>query len=92
MFVTVTEIVGGEPYRYFPLGEHVVSAEGVCGGRPTFKYTRIEVSGILARVKTEGIDAVVEDLGGRISREAILEAGRIASKPVPDVNRNVTSW
>jgi uncharacterized protein (DUF433 family) len=39
----VTEIVGGEPYEYYPLGEHIVLAPGVCGGRPTFKYTRIGV-------------------------------------------------
>jgi len=39
----VCEIVGGEPYGYYPLGEYVVAAPGVCGGRPTFKYTRIDV-------------------------------------------------
>jgi uncharacterized protein (DUF433 family) len=39
----VCEMVGGEPYEYYPLGEYVVAAPGVCGGRPTFKYTRIDV-------------------------------------------------
>ena len=39
----VCEIVGGEPYEYYPLGRHIVVAPGVCGGRPTFKYTRIDV-------------------------------------------------
>jgi uncharacterized protein (DUF433 family) len=39
----VCEIVGGEPYEYYPLGDHIVSAPGVCGGEPTFKYTRIGV-------------------------------------------------
>ena len=39
----VSEIYGGEPYEYYPLGEHIVAAPGVCGGRPTFKYTRIDV-------------------------------------------------
>jgi uncharacterized protein (DUF433 family) len=39
----VRETVGGEPYEYYPLGEHVVSAPGVCDGEPTFKYTRISV-------------------------------------------------
>jgi uncharacterized protein (DUF433 family) len=38
----VCEIVGGEPYEYYPLGEYIVAAPGVCGGRPTFKYTRID--------------------------------------------------
>ena len=36
----VCEVVGGEPYEYYPLGEYIVAAPGVCGGRPTFKYTR----------------------------------------------------
>jgi len=39
----VCEMVGGEPYEYYPLGEYIVVAPGVCGGRPTFKYTRIDV-------------------------------------------------
>lgn len=37
------ETVGGEPYEYYPVGRHIVIAPGVCGGRPTFKYTRIDV-------------------------------------------------
>ena len=28
----VTETVGGEAYQYYPLGEYVVRAVGVCGG------------------------------------------------------------
>jgi uncharacterized protein (DUF433 family) len=39
----VREEVGGEPYEYYPLGEYVVRAPGICGGHPTFKYTRIDV-------------------------------------------------
>jgi uncharacterized protein (DUF433 family) len=78
----VTEIVGDEPYEYYPMGEYVVRAKGVCGGRPTFKYTRIEVAGILAMLATDSIDQIVEDYGGRISREAIVEAIRIAGKLV----------
>ena len=38
---------GGQPYEYYPLGEYVVTAPGVCGGRPTFKYTRLEVAFVL---------------------------------------------
>jgi uncharacterized protein (DUF433 family) len=37
------EQVGGEPYAYYPIGQYIVAAPGVCGGRPTFKYTRIDV-------------------------------------------------
>ena len=39
----VRETVGGEPYEYYAVGRHIVIAPGVCGGRPTFKYTRIDV-------------------------------------------------
>jgi uncharacterized protein (DUF433 family) len=39
----VRETVGGEPYDYYPVGRHIVIAHGICGGRPTFKYTRIDV-------------------------------------------------
>ena len=46
----VSEIYGGEPYEYYPLGEHIVAAPGVCGGRPTFKYTRIGVEHALGRL------------------------------------------
>ena len=40
----VREFVGGgEPYDDYPIGRYSVVAPGVCGGRPTFKYTRIDV-------------------------------------------------
>ena len=31
----ITEMVGGESYQYCPLGNYVLRAVGVCGGRPT---------------------------------------------------------
>ncbi len=75
MVAPVTEIVGGEPYRYYPLGKHIVRAVGVCGGRPTFKYTRIEIAGALERLAAgENIDEIVSGYRGRVSREAIAEA------------------
>jgi uncharacterized protein (DUF433 family) len=46
----VCEVVGGEPYEYYPLGEYIVCAPGVCGGEPTFKYTRINVEHALGRL------------------------------------------
>jgi uncharacterized protein (DUF433 family) len=81
MAKSVTEIIHGEPYEYHPMGNYVVRAKGVCGGRPTFKYTRIQISGTLDRIAAgEEIDAIVEGYGGRVSKEAILEAMRIAGK------------
>ncbi len=77
----VTEIVGGEPYDYYPPGEYIVFAKGVCDGRPTFKYTRIEIAGTLTRVGAgESIDAIVKGYRGRVPGEAIEEAIEIAPK------------
>ena len=35
------EVVDGDKYEFYSLGEHIVIAPEVCGGEPTFKYTRI---------------------------------------------------
>ena len=43
----ICEWYGGDRYEYYPLGDYVVMAPAVCGGRPTFKYTRIEANGAL---------------------------------------------
>lgn len=76
----VTEIYGGEPHEYYPLGQYAVRAPGVCGGRPTFKYTRIEIAGTLDCIAAgESIDDMVADYQGRVPREAVLEAIRIVT-------------
>ncbi len=72
------EKVGGELYEYVSLGRYVVRAIGVCGSRPTFKYTRIEVAGALGRLASgENIETIVAGYGGRVSREAMQEAIRV---------------
>ena len=77
----VREMVGGEWYEYFPLGKFVVAAPGVCRGRPTFKYTRIEVAGVIERLAAgHDIEALIIDSRGRLSREAIAEAATLAAK------------
>jgi len=76
----MTEIVGGEPYRYYPLGDYVVRAVGVCGGRPTFKYTRIEITGTLERLAAgESLEDIVAGYRGRVSRAAIMEAVQLVT-------------
>ena len=71
----MTEIVDGEAYSFYPLGDHIVRAPAVCGGRPTFKYTRIEISGALDRVAAgETIDEIVRGYRGRVPRAALIEA------------------
>lgn len=84
----VTEIVGDEPYEYYPLGQYVVRAPGICGGRPTFKYTRIEIAYVLRRLANgETISDIVEGYRYRISKEAILEAIGIVAV---DFHNNLT--
>lgn len=75
MAILVTETIEGEPYQYYPLGQYVVRAIGVCGGRPTFKYTRIEIAGTMDRLAAgESLDYIVEGYRGRVSRDAVIEA------------------
>ena len=77
----VREMLGEEWYEYIPLGKFVVSAPAVCRGRPTFKYTRIEVAGGLERLADgHAIEALITDSRGRLSREAIAEAATLAAK------------
>lgn len=77
----VREMYGGEPYEYYPLGKYIVAAPGVCGGRPTFKYTRID-----AKLVLEGLadGMTVEQIAHmyrrtHVSAEAIREAMRLAA-------------
>ncbi len=77
----VREEVGGVVYEYVPLGKYIVSAPGVCRGRPTFKYTRIEVAGILDRLAAgHSVEEIVEGFQGRFTREALAEAIQLAAK------------
>lgn len=77
----VREQIGEEWYEYVPLGKFVVSAPAVCRGRPTFKYTRIEVAGVLERLGAgHAIDDLIADSQGRLTHEAIAEAACLAAK------------
>lgn len=78
----VREIYGGEPYEYYPLGRYIVAAPGVCGGRPTFKYTRLEVEFVLDRLAHgESIDALVAAYSASgLTAEAVLEAISLAGQ------------
>jgi uncharacterized protein (DUF433 family) len=92
----VRETVGGEPYEYYPLGRYVVAAPGVCGGRPTFKYTRLEAAVILDLLASGWtVEQVVHEYAGsHLTSTAVAEAVRLAKdalvatatreKPAPD--------
>lgn len=78
----VHEVVGGEPYDYSPLGEFVVIAPGMCGGRPTFRYTRLEVSVVLALL-SDGYtveEVAAEYEGSDLQVAAIREGLRLAGE------------
>jgi len=74
------EMYGGEVYEYYPLGKYIVAAPGICGGRPTFKYTRLEVSMILALIAAgDTIEQVVQNYAlSRLTPDAVKEAIRLA--------------
>ena len=71
----VMETVGNEPYQYYPFGKYVVRAPGICGGRPTFKYTRIEITGTLDRLAAgETMDEIIAGYRDKVSHKAVVEA------------------
>ncbi len=76
----VREIIGGEAYEYYPLGKYIVSAPGICGGRPTFKYTRLEVAVVLDLLAAGWtIDKVIREYSkSHLTREAVMEAITLA--------------
>lgn len=75
----IRETHDGDLYEYYPLGQHVVAALGVCGGRPTFKGTRIEVRVILGWLRAgRTIDRILEGYPS-LSRAAVEEAISLAS-------------
>ena len=73
----VQELHGGSIYEYYPLGEYIVSAPGVCGGRPTFKHTRVEAIGVLNLLAA---GYTIEQIAQRfdVPKMAVGEAIRLA--------------
>jgi uncharacterized protein (DUF433 family) len=71
------------------LGRYIVADSEICGGKPTFRGTRILVADVLGQV-ARGMDweTIVEEWRGAVSTEAIAEAVRLArealvSRPPP---------
>ncbi len=82
----VKEDRGGALYEYYPISDHIVAAPRVCGGRATFKYTRIDVRHVLPQL-TAGtpFEQINLQFGGSLSPEALTEARLLASQNGPDV-------
>ena len=79
----VRELYGGEEYTYYPLGEHIVAAPGVCGGRPTFKYTRIEAAAALNLLAAGySLDQIAHRY--EVPLAAVEEAVRLAATHLED--------
>jgi len=78
----VSEMYGGELYEYYPLGEHIVRAPGVCGGRPTFKYTRLEPSVMLAQLSLgRTVEELVNDYQpSKVTVAGVYEAIKLANQ------------
>lgn len=74
----VTETYGGEPYEYYPLGKHIVAAPGVCGGRPTIKYHRLDARHIIGFLNSGETPAEIATRHN-IPIAAVREAVRLAA-------------
>lgn len=80
--------------EYYPLGKYIVRAPGICGGRPTFKYTRLEPSFILAQLS---LGRTVEEVvaayqPSRVSVEGVYEAIKLANQAFMTVHRTPVSY
>lgn len=71
-------IVEGD-YEYLPLGQYVVAAIGVCGGRPTIKGHRLDARHVLALLaRGDSKKTIAERFS--IPLAAVAEVERLASQ------------
>lgn len=61
------------------LGRYIMANPDICHGEPTFRDTRILVADVLEQI-ANGMDweAIIEEWSGKLTREAIAEAIRLA--------------
>ena len=63
------------------VGRYIVTDPKICHGKPTFRGTRIMVSQILEQVaRGMAWQTIEEEWHGKVSREAIAEAVRLANQ------------
>lgn len=61
------------------IGRYIVSDPEICSGKPVFRGTRITVRHVLDQVAAGmAWESIVEEWGGRVSKDAIAEAVRLA--------------
>ena len=80
----VCETRAGLPYEYYPLGRFVVIAPGVCGSRPTFKGTRVEVETVLDCLRAGRTMQDILQSYPSVSRPAVQEAIWLATRALTD--------
>lgn len=72
------ERLGESSYEYYPITEDIVGAPGVCAGRPTFKYTRIDVRHVLNLLAHgESPEEIAARYEGRLTPEAVEQARQL---------------
>ena len=61
------------------LGRYIMADPDICHGEPTFRGTRILVADVLEQI-ANGMawEAIIEEWRGKLTREAIAEAIRLA--------------
>lgn len=74
------------------IGRFIAIDPRICHGEPTFRGTRIMVADVLEQVASDmAWEAIVEEWRGKVSREAIAEAVRLAREVLmthtPDLGR-----
>ncbi|ETX03211.1 MAG: hypothetical protein ETSY1_00905 [Candidatus Entotheonella factor] len=76
----VREVFDDTVYEYFPIGQYIVAAPEICGGRPTFKYTRLEVATILDLIAAGWtVERLVQEYAqSHLTAESISEAVHLA--------------
>lgn len=69
------------------LGRYVVADSRICGGKPTFRGTRILVADVLGQVaRGMACETIVEEWRGAVSTDAIADAAsRCSSRPTTSI-------
>jgi uncharacterized protein (DUF433 family) len=68
-----------------PMGRFIVVDKRICHGQATFRGTRIMVADVLEQVASGmAWEVIVEEWRGKVSREAIAEAVRLAREALLD--------
>ena len=72
------------------IGRYIITDTKICHGQPVFRGTRILVADVLEQVASDmAWEAIIEEWRGAITKDAISEAVKLASKAfvshVPDL-------